>query len=60
MINSLRLSVCFRNLKCKKGHNTAMDQCAPDFCFKLRKHLSGFQASIWLFRRAELQLRNSP
>lgn len=32
----------------------------PDYCFKLRKHLSHFMVSIWLLRQADVQLRNSP
>ena len=46
----LRLSVCFRNLKCRRGPATLKkDYAVPDYCFKLRKHSSDFQGKCLAF-----------
>jgi hypothetical protein len=44
----LRLRVCFRNFKLEKGHDPTM-KADPDYCFKLRKHWSGFQGKCLAF-----------
>lgn len=45
----LRLSVCFRNLNVGEGSNVKNEHAVPDYCFKLRKHSSGFQGKYLAF-----------
>ena len=44
----LRLSVCFRNLKCKKGHSNAMYMLFLTAALNCESICPVFKASVWL------------